>query len=101
MGRFLFLTSSTAISDRETNCLRVRHLSIAMRRKPSSVLKMGRVTRRALEPYLSRGFEDAKDEASMSDDPDFQKADYVLQVLRKARLSRNETAAKWLSIWRM
>ena len=29
----------------------------------------------------------------MSDDPDFQKADYVLQVLRKARLSRNETAA--------
>ena len=30
----------------------------------------------------------------MSDDPDFQKADYVLQVLRKARLSRNETAAK-------
>ena len=37
----------------------------------------------------------------MSDDPDFQKADYVLQVLRKARLSRNETAAKWLSIWRM
>jgi ADP-ribose pyrophosphatase YjhB (NUDIX family) len=30
----------------------------------------------------------------MSDDPDFPKASYVLQVLRQARLSRNETAAK-------
>jgi hypothetical protein len=30
----------------------------------------------------------------MSDDPDFQKANYTLQVLRQARLSRNETAAK-------
>jgi hypothetical protein len=30
----------------------------------------------------------------MSDDPDFPKAGYVLQVLRQARLSRNETAAK-------
>ena len=101
MGRFLFLTSSSAISDRETNCLRVRHLSIAMRRKPSSVLKMGRVTRRALEPYLSRGFEDAKDEASMSDDPDFQKADYVLQVLRRPVCRATKQRQKWLSIWRM
>jgi hypothetical protein len=33
-------------------------------------------------------------EASMSDDPDFQKANYALQVLRQARLSRNETAAR-------
>jgi ADP-ribose pyrophosphatase YjhB (NUDIX family) len=30
----------------------------------------------------------------MSDDPDLPKASYVLQVLRQARLSRNETAAK-------
>jgi hypothetical protein len=33
-------------------------------------------------------------EASMSDDPDFQKANCALQVLRQARLSRNETAAR-------
>jgi len=37
----------------------------------------------------------------MSDDPDLPKANYALQVLRQARLSRNETAAEWLSIWRM
>jgi len=30
----------------------------------------------------------------MSDDPDFQKAKYALQVLRQARLSRNKTAAR-------
>jgi len=30
----------------------------------------------------------------MSDDPDLLKANYALQVLRQARLSRNETAAK-------
>jgi hypothetical protein len=30
----------------------------------------------------------------MCDDPDLPKASYVLQVLRQARLSRNETAAK-------
>jgi hypothetical protein len=29
----------------------------------------------------------------MSDDPDFPKANHALQVLRQARLSRNETAA--------
>ena len=29
----------------------------------------------------------------MSDDPDFPKANHALQVLRKARLSRNEMAA--------
>ncbi len=33
-------------------------------------------------------------EASMGDDPDLLKANYTLQVLRQARLSRNETAAK-------
>jgi predicted MarR family transcription regulator len=33
-------------------------------------------------------------EASMSDDPDLLKANYALQVLRQARLSRNETAAR-------
>jgi hypothetical protein len=47
-----------------------------------------------LEPYRSPGFEEVSGEASMSDDPDFPKASYVLQVLRQARLSRNETAAK-------
>jgi hypothetical protein len=30
---------------------------------------------------------------SMSDDPDFPKANHALQVLRRARLSRNEAAA--------
>jgi hypothetical protein len=29
----------------------------------------------------------------MSDDPDFSKANHALQVLRQARLSRNDTAA--------
>src|SRR5882757_6433109 len=33
-------------------------------------------------------------EESMSDDPDLQKANYALQVLRQARLSRNKTAAR-------
>jgi hypothetical protein len=33
-------------------------------------------------------------EESMSDDPDLPKANYALQVLRQARLSRNETAAR-------
>src|SRR5258705_9089077 len=32
----------------------------------------------------------------MSDDPDLPKANYALQVLRQARLSRNETAARML-----
>jgi hypothetical protein len=32
-------------------------------------------------------------EEAMSDDPDFPKANHVLQVLRRARLSRNEAAA--------
>jgi hypothetical protein len=30
----------------------------------------------------------------MSDDPDLPKANYALQVLRQARLSRNQTAAR-------
>ena len=33
----------------------------------------------------------------MSDDPDFPKANHALQVLRQARLSRNEVAA--LKLW--
>jgi hypothetical protein len=32
-------------------------------------------------------------EESMSDDPDFPKANHTLQVLRQARLSRNDVAA--------
>ena len=55
---------------------------------------MGRSqTVRVLEPYRSPGFEEVGGEESMSDDPDFPKADHALQVLRQARLSRNETAA--------
>jgi hypothetical protein len=51
--------------------------------------------RRALEPYGSFGLVEASGEASMSDepDPDLQKAIYALQVLRQARLSRNDAAA--------
>ena len=33
----------------------------------------------------------------MSDDPDFPKANHALQVLRQARLSRNEAAAIMLA----
>jgi hypothetical protein len=33
----------------------------------------------------------------MSDDPDFPKANHALQVLRRARLSRNEAAAIMLA----
>jgi hypothetical protein len=40
------------------------------------------------------GFEEVGGEESMSDDPDLPKASYALQVLRQARFSRNETAAK-------
>jgi hypothetical protein len=48
-----------------------------------------------LEPYGSFGLVEASGEASMSDepDPDLQKAIYALQVLRQARLSRNDAAA--------
>jgi len=45
------------------------------------------------ELYRSRGLVRATGEASMSDDPDFPKANHALQVLRQARLSRNEAAA--------
>jgi hypothetical protein len=38
-------------------------------------------------PWLVSG------EESMSDDPDFPKAEHALQVLRQARLSRSEAAA--------
>ena len=40
------------------------------------------------------GLEEASGEESMSDDPDLPKASYALQILRQARFSRNETAAK-------
>jgi len=36
---------------------------------------------------------EATGEEPMSDDPDFPKANHALQVLRQARLSRNEAAA--------
>jgi hypothetical protein len=35
----------------------------------------------------------------MSDDPDFPKANHALQVLRQARLSRNDTAAIIVVEW--
>jgi hypothetical protein len=50
-------------------------------------------TLQVLEPYRSPGFEEASGEESMSDDPDFPKADHALQVLRQARLSRTAAAA--------
>ena len=46
-----------------------------------------------LELYRSPGLDEATGEESMSDDPDFPKANHARQVLRQARLSRNEAAA--------
>ena len=50
-----------------------------------------------LELYRSPGLDEATGEESMSDDPDFPKANHALQVLRQARLSRNEAAAIMLA----
>jgi hypothetical protein len=47
----------------------------------------------SLELYRSPGLVRTTGEESMSDDPDFPKANHALQVLRQARLSRNEAAA--------
>jgi hypothetical protein len=47
----------------------------------------------SLELYRSPGLVGATGEEPMSDDPDFPKANHALQVLRQARLSRNEDAA--------
>jgi hypothetical protein len=47
----------------------------------------------SLELYRSPGLGRATGEETMSDDPDFPKANHALQVLRQARLSRNEAAA--------
>ena len=47
----------------------------------------------SLELNRSPGLDEATGEESMSDDPDFPKANHALQVLRQARLSRNEAAA--------
>ena len=46
----------------------------------------------SLELYRSPDLVRATGEKPMSDDPDFPKANHALQVLRQARLSRNETA---------
>jgi len=46
-----------------------------------------------LELYRSPSLVRATGEEPMSDDPDFPKANHALQVLRQARLSRNEAAA--------
>jgi hypothetical protein len=45
----------------------------------------------SLELYRSPGL--VTGEEPMSDDPDFPKANHALQVLRRARLSRNDAAA--------
>jgi hypothetical protein len=50
-----------------------------------------------LELYRSPGLVRATGEEPMSDDPDFPKANHALQVLRQARLSRNEAAATMLA----
>ena len=47
----------------------------------------------SLELNRSPGLDEATGEESMSDDPDFPKANHALQVLRQARLSRKEAAA--------
>jgi hypothetical protein len=49
----------------------------------------------SLELYRSPGL--VTGEEPMSDDPDFPKANHALQVLRQARLSRNEAAATMLA----
>jgi hypothetical protein len=49
-----------------------------------------------LELYRSPGLVRATGEEPMSGDPDFPKANHALQVLRQARLSRNESAAMML-----
>jgi hypothetical protein len=46
-----------------------------------------------LELYRPPGPLRQPGEESMSDDPDFPKANHALQVLRQARLSRNDAAA--------
>ena len=51
----------------------------------------------SLELYRSPGLVRATGEEPMSDDPDFPKANHALQVLRQARLSRNEAAAIMLA----
>jgi hypothetical protein len=56
-----------------------------------------RIAAASSELYRSPGLVRATGEASMSDDPDFPKANHALQVLRQARLSRNEAAATMLA----
>jgi hypothetical protein len=50
-----------------------------------------------LELYRPTGLVRATGEECMSDDADFPKANHTLQVLRQARLSRNEAAATMLA----
>jgi hypothetical protein len=51
----------------------------------------------SLELYRSPDLVRATGEEPMSDVPDFPKANHALQVLRQARLSRNEAAAIMLA----
>ena len=59
----------------------------------SGATEMGRIhSTRLWNLNRSPGFDEVS-EASMSDDPDFQRASSALRVLRQARLSRNKAAA--------
>src|SRR6266702_3028053 len=59
----------------------------------SGATEMGRIhSTRLWNLNRSPGFDEVS-EASMSDDPDFQRASFALRVLRQARLSRNKAAA--------
>src|ERR1700761_4911745 len=64
--------------------------------KSSRVPTLGQLAS-PLELYRSPGLVRATGEEPMSDDPDFPMASHALQVLRQARLSRNEVAA--LKLW--
>jgi hypothetical protein len=61
--------------------------------RPTGRWAMMLISFAALELYRSPGLVWATGEKPMSDDPDFLTANHALQVLRQARLSRNEAAA--------
>ena len=63
------------------------------RKAPGHISDAADQFRGFLELYRSSDLVRATGEDAMSDDPDFPKANHALQVLRQARLSRNEAAA--------
>ena len=82
--RYFSCWLAAAIGDRALGFLELTE------RQNVSLTLLDRMSNLIARPALKR----LAAEASMSDDPDFQKANYALQVLRQARLSRNETAAR-------